>query len=134
MTEIYVVDIKLASILASFGIPRRQSDPVTCEVRTEDGIRKEQFKFWFSLRTDEHRADARQYIEAYTKSRNWEELTLDEDHLLYWMKGVLENRESYLTEIKKNVAPIKIITIGNKTLLIGERASQELKDKIKKLL
>ena len=134
MTEIYVVDIKLASILASFGIPRRQSDPVTCEVKIEDGIRKEQFKFWFSLGTDDHQSDAKKYIDAYTKARNWEELTLDEDHIIYWMKGVLENRESYLTEIKKNVAPIKIIQIGNKTILIGERASKELKDKIKKLL
>lgn len=134
MTDIFVTDIKLASILAALGIPRRASDPVTCEIEDRHGVRHEQFKFWFGLDEDGMKEKAKEAIEAYSKARDWEEFTLDKEHPIYWMKGVLENRECYLGEIRKNVAPIKIIHIGEKTVLIGERASRKLREQIKKLI
>ncbi len=82
----------------------------------------------------DHNATAKETIDAYSKAKNWEEFTLDEDHPLYWMKGVLENREVLLGWMRKDVAPIKVIQHGEKTVLIGERASRELRDKMKKLL
>jgi hypothetical protein len=134
MTDIFVTDIKLASILVALGVPRRPSDPVTCEIEERHGVRKEQFKFWFGLDNPDHRDTAKEIINAYSKARNWEEFTMDKEHPIYWMKGVLENRECYLGEIRKKVAPIRIIQVGEKTVLIGEHASRELRDKMKKLL
>jgi hypothetical protein len=47
------------------------------------------------------------------------------------MKAALENREVYLHWIKNDVEPQKIMQIGQKTLMLSVRASQELKDKMK---
>lgn len=134
MTDIFVTDIKLASILAALGVPTRPSDPVTCEIEERHGARQEQYKFWFNVDDPETRDTAKEAIDAYSKARDWEEFTLDKEHPIYWMKGVLENRETFLGWMRKNVAPLKVIQVGEKTVLIGERASRQLRDKIKKLL
>ena len=134
MTDIFVTDIKLASILAALGVPGRGSDPITCEVESRNGGRHEQFKFWFNVDDPVARDKAKEAIDAYSKARDWEEFTLDKEHPIYWMKGVLENREVFLGWIRKNVAPVKVIQVGEKTVLIGERASRKVRDQIKKLL
>ena len=134
MTDIYVTDMKLAAILVSLGVKRRASDPVTCDITYPNNVKTSQFKFWFECNEPSKEEEAIGFIKAYNKARNWEEFALDKEHPLYWMKGVLENRESYLSEIKHNVQPVKIINVGNKTLLISERASEELKNKFKKLI
>lgn len=133
MDNIPTNDIKLAAILIAMGIPTRQSDPVTCVVTNEGGIRKETFTFWFDVSAGK-KDEAKKLIDAYQKARNWEEMVLDAEHPLYWMKGALENREVLLHWIRKNVKPMKIIQHGNKTVLIGENASKSLKDKIRKIL
>lgn len=134
MDNIPTSDIKLAAILISLGVPIRQSDPITCVVNTVDHIRKETFTFWFDVEGEGMRDKAKKLIDAYHKARDWQTMTLDPEHPMYWMKGALENREVLLHWIRKNVKPMRIITSGNRTVLIGENASQALKDKMKKLL
>jgi hypothetical protein len=134
MTDIFVTDIKLASILISLGVPLRNADPITCEIYTKENQRTEQYKFWFGVDDLDHREKAKETIDAYSKAKNWEKFTLDEDHPLYWMKGALETREVLLGWMRKNVEPIKVIQHGEKTILIGERASHKLREKMKRLL
>lgn len=131
--NIPIGDIKLASILVAMGIPIREVDPVTCVVHTDRGHRQEDYKFWFDV-TKGLREKAMELIEAYNKAKNWQEMTLDHEHPLYWMKGALENREVLLNWIRKDVKPMQILTAGNKTVLIGERASAGLREKMKALL
>ena len=50
------------------------------------------------------------------------------------MKGVLENREVLLGWIRKNVKPLRVIQHGEKTVLIGEKASNRLKSRMKTML
>jgi hypothetical protein len=50
------------------------------------------------------------------------------------MKGVLDNREVLLNWIRKDVPPMRIITHGSKTILIGERTSKKTRDYFKSLL
>lgn len=134
MDNIPTNDIKLAAILVGLGVPMRESDPITCVIDTEGGIRRETFTFWFDVSAQGKRDEAKKLIDAYQKARGWENMVLDTEHPLYYMKGALENREVLLHWIRKNVKPMKIIQHGNKTVLIGEGASKSLKDKMRKLL
>lgn len=133
MDTIPTCDIKLAAILVALGIPIRQSDPVTCKVDTERGRRSEVFTFWFDV-SGGLRKKAMDLIAAYQAARDWASYTLDTEHPLYWMKGVLENRECLLHWIRKDVKPMQILTAGDKTVLIGENASPSLRAKMKALL
>lgn len=125
--SLYVTDIKLASILSALGIPKRQSDPVTCIVR--EG--KEQFTFWFDTSDPTKRAEADRYFKAYVAARNWDDSVLGAEHPLYWMKAALENREVYLHWMRSKVAPLTEIQHGSKTVLIGARASKRAQEIIR---
>lgn len=127
-------DIKLASILVSLGVPIRQTDPVTCVVDTSNGRRSEVFTFWFDVSASGMREKAKALVAAYEAARNWTSYTLDNEHPIYWMKGALENREVLLNWIRKDVKPMQILTSGNKTVLIGEHASPELRAKLRAML
>ena len=126
-------DIKLASILVAMGIPIRKQDPITCQVVKISGVRKEEFTFWFDVTDPEKEAEVLIVLGAYAKARDWGELVLEKEHPIYWMKGALENREVLLHWIRKNVQPMRVIKIGDKTVLIGERASPILRDKMRSL-
>lgn len=129
--QIFVTDIGLASILDAYGIPKRQPDPITREVRERDGVNSETGKWWYDVTDGEHEAKARELIEAYSKARNWEEFTLDIEHPIYWMKGVLENRIANLHLYHNGATPMQVIESGDKTILIGPRLSQKHKDLLK---
>lgn len=135
MDNIPTNDIKLASILISLGVPLRETDPITCVVSNEAGAgRKEVYTFWFDVSAGGTKALAQEMMSAYAAARDWKEIRLDMEHPLYWMKGVLENRENLLHWIRKKVQPMKIITCGSKTVLIGEHASKSLRDKFRKMI
>jgi len=134
MDNIPTNDIKLASILISLGVPLRHTDPITCVASNDAGAgRKEVYTFWFDV-SNGKKAQAMETMSAYASARDWKEITLDIEHPLYWMKGVLENRENLLHWIRKKVQPMKIITCGSKTVLIGENASKSLRDKMRKMI
>jgi len=132
MDNIYFSDIKLAAILIALGIPIRKEDPITCLVTDVNGIRKETYTFWFDVTGV--RDKALEIVSAYEKARNWSTFTLPAEHPLYYMKGVLENREVLLNWIRKKVPPMRVIRHGDKTVLIGDRASATMRSKVKSLL
>jgi hypothetical protein len=135
MKSIYVTDIKIASILIAFGVPRRDSDPTTCEIRKGvDGKDRRQYSFWFNVETDEHSEVAERTIADFAAANEWETINRDIEDPLYWMKGVMENRDSLIHEMHNNVEAMRVIEVGEKTIVIGHRASQGLKDKMKSLL
>jgi len=132
--QIFVTDIGLASILDAYGIPKRQPDPITREVRERDGKPTETGKWWYDVTNDNHESKARELIEAYSEARHWEKYTLDIEHPLYWMKGVLENRIANLHLYHNGATPMQVIESGEKTILIGPRLSQRHKDLLKAAL
>jgi hypothetical protein len=135
MKSIFVTDIKLASILIAFGVPRRDCDPTTCEIRRgADGKDRKQYSFWFDVQLDDHSETAERTIKDFAAAKEWETLNRDEEDPLYWMKGVMENRDSLIHEMHNNVEVMRVIEVGNKTIVVGHRASKSLKDKMKLLL
>ena len=134
MRSIFVTDIALASILDSFGVPKRQTDPITREIRERDGRTVESGKWWFDVSADDANEKAKWIIEAYSKARNWEEYTLDLEHPLFWMKGVLENRVANLHLYHHGATPMKVIEKGDRTVYIGPRLSQADRDILKSKL
>ena len=134
MNHIYTPDIKLASILSALGIPPRGTDPITCIIEEVNGQRNEKYTFWFEG-DGEHGAKAKELVKAYyALGKNWDETILDKEHPLYWMKGALDNRETYLHWIRSKVVPMRIIQHGEKTVLLSDRASSSTQAKIRKLI
>ena len=128
-------DIKLAAILISLGIPIRKFDPVTCIVSTENGQDKKTYSFWFLVEADTPNAKKlSEGVAAYERARDWTDFSLDPENPVYWMKGVLENREVLLNWIRKDVPPMRVITHGNKTVMIGERVNRRTREYFKSLL
>lgn len=134
MRQIYVVDISLAAILASIGIPIRQSDPVTRELRMRDGKEVESAKFWFDVSDDDINDKAHEAMGAYSKARDWQEFSKDKEDPIYWMKGVLENRTALLHMFHHGATPMKVIEDGDRTIYIGPRLSQKNREILKKAL
>lgn len=129
-------DIRLAAILISLGINTRHNDPVTCVIsKTADGRDNKSYTFWFEIVAggDEERK-LMTAVTTYEKSKDWTDFSLDPENPIYWMKGVLDNREVLLNWIRKDVPPMRIITHGSKTILIGERTSKKTRDYFKSLL
>lgn len=132
---IHVIDIKLASILISSGVPQRATDPITCEVqyRQPGNQRHEQYTFWFEIEnTDEAKKHAEAIINSYLSFVQKWDMSLGEEHPLYYMIGVLQNREVLLHWIRTKVEPLKRTTVGKMDILVSERASPELKAKLRK--
>ena len=134
MRSIYVVDITLASILDAYGIPKRDPDPVTREIREYNGKDVTSGKWWFDVTADEVNDKARELIYAYSKARDWEEYTLDPEHPLYWMKGFAENRAANLHMFHHGATQMRVIEKGDRTVYIGPRISRKDKETLKKML
>ena len=134
MRQIYVTDISLASILDAFGIPKRANDPVTHEIVQKDGKDHPLGKWWYDTSDDDHDAKSRELIDAYSKARDWKEYTLDLEHPLYWMKGVMENRSANLHLFHHGATPMRVIESGDRTVYIGPRVSRKDRETLKKLL
>ncbi len=145
-------DIKLASCLLALGIPYRKSDPVTREAQDRNGRAFDQYTFWFDIGDETISKQCGQIIEAYDRAKSLFLMdqdgtivtnspadqaagyTLGIEHPLYYMMGVLFNRETWLHWMRANAEPMKLIQDGNRTVMLSTRATQELKDKIKKHL
>lgn len=134
MRSIYVVDITLASILDAFGIPKRDPDPVTREIRSYNGKDVTSGKWWFDVTDDDVNDKAHQLMGAYSKSKDWEEYTLDHEHPLYWMKGFAENRAANLHLFHHGATEMRVIEKGDRTVYVGPRISKKDKETLKKML
>jgi hypothetical protein len=116
-------NIKVAAAASAFGAKLRQSDPVTCIIKEDTGQR--QFTFWFSISGGD---DAKAEME-----RTWADMKSDPESPIRYVRAALENRETLLG-LMKRAEPIMSIQRGGQTLLVGERASPELKRAILKKL
>lgn len=135
MKSIYCLDMSLAAILISLGVPRRPFDPVTREIRTYQGKEARSTKFWFDTTDPEKEAIAKEAIAAYTAcGKEWEAYTLDKEHPIYWMKGALENRTMWLDLYHNNATEMRVIEDGDRTIYIGPKVSEKNKTTLKKLL
>jgi len=134
MRELYITDIALASILDAYGIPKRQPDPVTREIRRRGGKDVETALWWFNVGKDEHAEKAKELTDAYHAAKDWETYSLDIEHPLYWMKGVLENRNANLHLYHNGASAMRVIEEGDRTIYIGARLSEENKNILKKAL
>jgi hypothetical protein len=129
---LHTIDIKLAAVLISSGITQRKTDPITCEVQYPNGKRHEQFTFWFEIpNTDEAKEHAQGIMNAYFAFVQKWDMALGEEHPLYYMIGVLQNREVLLHWIRTDVEPLKRTTVGKMDILVSERATPELKNKLR---
>jgi len=134
MRDFYVTDIALASILDAYGIPKRQPDPVTKEIRLRNGKPAETGKWWYDISDNDHAKKLQELTEAYYAAKDWENYTLDKEHPLYWMKGVLENRNANLHLYNHGASAMRVIEEGDRTIYIGARLSEENKNILKKAL
>lgn len=132
MYLIHTIDIKMAAVLITTGIPLRKTDPVTCFVETVNGKRHEQFTFWFEVFDDEKKKLSQDTMNAFWQFKEGVFL-LDQEHPLYYIIAALENREVLLHWIRSKVEPIKRVTFGNKDILLSERARPALKEKLKSM-
>ena len=131
--EYYTRDFTLSSILISLGIPRRQPDPITCIAEIVNGRRREEYTFWFDISRQEDRDECNELVDAYYRVKEDWTFALDEEHPIYYMYGFAKNWERQRDEMKNKVAPQRIVRRGSQTLLIGEDASEELKEKFRQI-
>jgi len=134
MKTIFVRDITLASILDSYGIPKRMPDPVTREIRERDGKDVESCAWWFDLAIPEHADKCKELMDAYHKARDWREYALDREHPLYWMKGFAENRAANLHLFHHGATVMRVIEDGGRTIYVGPRISEKNKQILKSQL
>lgn len=134
MKYFFVKDISLASILTGFGIPPRLSDPVTSEKEVRNGAEVLTRKFWLDISAPEHEELCKKLVSAYGAARNWETYEMDAEHPLYWMKGALENRCTWLEWVHNGVTTMTKIEEGDRTVFIGPRLSQANRNILKKAL
>lgn len=135
MRTLFVKDITLASIFDAFGIPKRQPDPATREIRRRDGTDVESWSWWFDITDDRHRDKAKTLMQAYQayKGEN-REFLLDPEHPLYWMAGFAVNRAANLHLAHHGATPMRIYQEGNRTLILGPSVRKEAREKLKSML
>ena len=125
-------DLKLAVTLATLGIPLRSSDPITCHYGEGD---KKIFTFWFDA-TEEHQKKKLAELLNLHVSLRADPLgkDIDQEHPALYVRAALDNRESFLRWIREDVTPMRIITEGDRTLLISDRASPRLRASMKRAM
>lgn len=123
---LYTQNLKLASVLCSFGIPFRQGEPFVI-IEDADNGNKKSCTFFFS---DIPSGLGGKIIDKWEKG--WSAMQDLEEPLAY-CRAVLENRERLL-DIMNNATPMVKKTFGKATLLVSKNASPELKKKLARYL
>ena len=123
---LFTKNLKLASVLATFGIPFRKEKAFSV-IEDADKNNQRSVTFFFSDTAD---GLGGRIVETW--ERGWEGIKDPEEPLAY-MRAVLENRERLL-DAMNNATPLVKKNFGKATLLISKNASQDLKKKISKYL
>lgn len=132
--HIHTIDIKLAAILTTHGIPRRSYDPITCVV--EDNGHK-QFTFWFDGTLPHHGDLARDIIKQFFSEKNkgnTDCIVVDTEDIVSMQMGALRIRDQLMSEMYSRVTPLVRKEIGDKVVFIAQGASQKTKDKIRSMI
>lgn len=132
----YTADMKLAVALATLGVPLRDSDPVTCHIESDpNGIDRKIYTFWFDTTQDAHGDLLKTIVLANKEVRESpDSCALDIEHPFFYIRAALDNRDVFLRWIKQDVAPMRLLKHGKRTLLIGDRASERTKQLMHKAL
>ena len=123
---LYTRNIKLASVLATYGIPFREKEPMAV-IEDADNGNKRSVTFFFNDLAD---GTGGRIIDLWEKG--WGAITNLDDPLAY-CRAVLENRERLL-DAMNNATPLVRKQFGKATLLISKSASPELRRKLSKYL
>lgn len=123
---LFTKNLKLASVLATSGIPFRKERAFSI---VEDADRNNQREVTFFF-TDTEDGLGGRIMQAWEKG--WSAITNPEDPLAY-MRAVLENRERIL-DAMNNATPLVKKNFGKATLLISKNATSELKKKLSRYL
>lgn len=123
---LYTQNLKLASVLCSFGVPFRKEEPFVIIEDADNGNRKS-CTFFFTDTPNGLGGEIMQKWEA-----GWVALQDHEEPLAY-CRAVLENRERLL-DMMNNATPMVKKTFGKATLLVSKNASSELKKKLARYL
>lgn len=123
---LFTKNLKLASVLATFGVPFRKETAFSI-VEDADKSNQKSVTFFFSDTLD---GLGERIIAKWEKG--WSAIDNPEDPLAY-CRAVLENRERLL-DAMNNATPLVRKSFGKTILLISKNASQDLKKKISKYL
>jgi hypothetical protein len=122
----YTRDTKLAALCCTLGIPLRQEDPI---VRIVEGGR-ERITYFFETNSTCGKWTFKEVCSLYAKD---DLNTTDPENPINYVKAAFHNRERLLDLINK-AQPLGMINKGSKCLLISMNASEQMKNKLFKLL
>jgi hypothetical protein len=147
MDTVHTIDIKLAAILATEGIPQRFQDPITCTIEIQpDGRNFKQFRFWFDVSAPGDRQKAETLINSFYAIRKDLEASIKDakaggaktvnfpDDDMTKMISCQMWRDVYLHWIKNHVEPMRTVTIDGRHVTLSVNASRETKNKIRQAL
>lgn len=123
---LYTQNLKLASVLCSFGISLRSQEPFVV-IEDADNGNKKSFTFFF---TDTPDGLGGKIMSKW--EQGWAAMQDLEEPLAY-CRAVLENRERLL-DMMNNATPMVKKTFGKATLLVSKNANPELKRKLARYL
>jgi hypothetical protein len=123
---IYTQNLKLATTLATFGVPFREDEPLRIIEDADNGNKKTVFFFF-----DDTPDGLGQKIMNKWEG-GWEAITNYDDPLAY-CRAILENRERLLDAMNKSTPLIKK-QFGKTFLLISKNATPELRKKLAKYI
>ena len=123
---LFTKNLKLATVLATFGIPFRK-DKAFSIIEDADNKNQKTVTFFF---TDTPDGLGGRIMQTWEKG--WTAITNTEDPLAY-IRAALENRERIL-DAMNNATPLVKKSFGKATLLISKNATPELKQKLSRYL
>ena len=123
---LFTKNLKLATALATMGVPFRAKEPFVV-IEDADNKSHREITFFFSDTDD---GLGGKIMTMWGKG--WSAITNTEEPIAY-IRATLENRERLL-DAMNNATPLVKKTFGKATLLISKNASPDLKKRISKYL
>lgn len=123
---LFTRNLKLATALATCGVPFRKNEPFVVMEDADNGNQRS-VTFFFS---DTEDGLGGKIMDTWDKG--WQAITNPEDPLAY-IRATLENRERIL-DAMNNATPLVKKSFGKATLLISKNATPELKRKLSRYL
>jgi len=123
---LFTRNLKLATALATMGVPFRNSEPFVVLEDADNGNQRS-ITFFFN---DTEDGLGGKIMGIWEKG--WSAITDPEDPLAY-IRATLENRERIL-DAMNNATPLVKKNFGKATLLISKNASPELKKRLSRYL
>lgn len=123
---LFTKNLKLAAVLATFGIPFKKDQPFSV-LEDADKNNQKSVTFFFE---DNAQGEGSKIVSQWEKG--WEAIR-DPNEPIAYCRAVLENRERLL-DAMNNATPLVKKSFGKATLLISKTANKELREKLSKYL